>query len=989
MPNYVYYQGSKKDDPWKPVPVSVKDKTLKDSGAVFVTALAVNKLVDQIEPSEKDKLAYEGPFYLDWDSKDIGQAIEKVNVVLDKFEKMGMNLNAIAFYATGQKGFHAEVPQSMFLEGKLPKAGIVGLPMIYKEMVYELAVDTLDLKIYSSGKGRMWRIPNVKRPDNGFYKVAVSVQELREMTPERYAEIIKEPRISLPLEVAEFNVDLHLMFVNAKQKVEDRLKARGTRKRDPQEKLKARMPSIRLMMEGKGIKPGTGFHEIAMQVTIAAVTAGLKPEQMIEECAGLVATHSSDSWRYNTPEKRIAELLRLYDYMLDNPCYDFGIGAIKSLLNHGAPDLDNLPVTKDEVAAEIVKAEEQGPIKSAGEDGEIVPDEYADLAGGITLSKYGVYVSAEDGKKRICGVSFTNIHLLYSITSGALAAYEAEVLVNGKTMGRFSMELDTFSSLVAFNKWARQFGHALQGAENHVRGLMMRFVEEGKKRGKMLYIVNREGLDLINIPSHDNEKLREPFMVYASAAGVLLDPRVRDAKLEISFQGFPDPRGVFKTDLADAPALADWIEEPENKEALRETIAGMLQMQTPEAVSKMIGWYVASMYRMVFHKGYNKFPLLHINGPAGSGKTEMNLALASFFFYHQEPKMTSPVSTFFALTQQMSGSASVPLIIDEYKPTEMNPEYYNKLKLAFRDAYNCREVTKGGGTREQDDYRILSSTQLAAPIVFIAEAAEEEAAVAERIVLTTIVKPSSSLALRQLGHYNKLYRNRHHLAILGQYLMTQVIEESGVEKLREEFDPLFNEAKKKYLLNDEDLVGQLSAEELSNKQRSKERTVFNYTVVRFGLHKFREVVEAIYGEEFKELFDKVEGGVYGRMHDLQAATQPEWAKVLAQLSEMSWALDGDSPMALRMGKEYALGSMGGKEVIEVSLRSAYFRYRQYCNTHRSKILFSGDQAFLHAMRDCPAKVEVGPGKFLKLPNVHCFDVARLAEAGVPAFKASR
>jgi hypothetical protein len=30
-------------------------------------------------------------------------------------------------------------------------------------MAYELYVDTLDLRVYSTRKGRMWRAPNVKR----------------------------------------------------------------------------------------------------------------------------------------------------------------------------------------------------------------------------------------------------------------------------------------------------------------------------------------------------------------------------------------------------------------------------------------------------------------------------------------------------------------------------------------------------------------------------------------------------------------------------------------------------------------------------------------------------------------------------------------------------------------------------------------------------------------------------------------------------------
>jgi hypothetical protein len=987
MPNYFYYQGPDKQSPWKPVPANAREKTLAGSDAVFCTVLSVSKLVDSIEPAEKDKLAYEGPFYLDWDSLDIGLTIQKVNQVLDKFAEMGVDLNSIALYASGQKGFHAELPQALFME-KVPKAGTPGLPWIYKEMVFELGVDTLDLKVYSHGKGRMWRIPNVVRPDNGMYKVPLTVAEMRAMTPELYAKIIKAPRSGIELAKPEFNVDLHLMFANAKQKVEERLAARKNRKRDPQAKLKARMPSVQLMMMGQGLKPGVGFHQIAIQIAIACVTAGVPPEQMVQECAVLIETHQSDGNRYNTPTKRKAELLRLYDYMLDNPGYDFSVGAIKSILVHEAPDLDGLHVDKADVEQVIAEAE-----ATAAGDAEKDPDEYADVAGGVTLSRFGVYVDTEHGKKRVVAVSFQDVHLLYSMETGQLVALEVLVLVNGKSLSRQTMELDTFATLQSFNNFCRKFGHAMQGTEAHVRGLMMRVVEEGKKKGKMLYITQREGLDVINIPNHPEPALREPFMVFASGHGVLVDPRVRKHNVEISFQGFPDPRGTFRTDLADAPGLGDWIEESAggrpNKDALYETLNALFQMQKPEVIAKMLGWYTACFYRMLFHRAYGKFPLLHVNGPAGSGKTEMNtLAFASLFYYNQEAKAVSPASTVFAIQQHITSSASIPLILDEYKPDDMDPNTYNKYRLMLRDTYNCREITKGGGTRESDDYRTLHSTQLTAPVCFIAEAAESESAIAERIVLVTLVKPSSSVGLRYLAHFNTVVRNSKHLGILGNYLATETIEEMSIETLQNEFDALYAKAKKRFLLTDDDITdGKLSQEELATKQGAKERSVFNFTVAHYGLKRFRRLIEMIYEEgEFKALFDSLEDNVYGRMQDLQAVTQPEWAKVLVQMVDMSWNLDPDSPCALRPGREYAVYSAGGHDFLEISLRTAYLKYRSYCAQHRSKALFPGDSAFLHAMKDCMALTSLGTGQHLKQPGIGVFDMKKLEQAGIMPFK---
>ena len=44
------------------------------------------------------------------------------------------------------------------------------------DIAYELYVDTLDLRVYSGRKGRMWQTPNVKR-ESGKYNVGANCGE--------------------------------------------------------------------------------------------------------------------------------------------------------------------------------------------------------------------------------------------------------------------------------------------------------------------------------------------------------------------------------------------------------------------------------------------------------------------------------------------------------------------------------------------------------------------------------------------------------------------------------------------------------------------------------------------------------------------------------------------------------------------------------------------------------------------------------------------
>lgn len=974
MPNYAYYQNDGGEEVWKPVPVSHVAQIRKENQPTFITVLSVSRLVDELSYEDKQKLRYDGPLYFDWDSSDIATVIEKVNAFLDKLAELKVDFGMVRLYATGGKGFHLEIPQEVFMP-KPPKEGTQNLPTIYREMALELLVDTLDMRIYSQGRGRMWR-ESGKQRHNGTYKVPVTLQEVREMTPELYTALTSAPRILPPPKFPELCLELSILFAKCAEKVADKIKKRAKIKPDPRAREKAQSASIGLMMMGEGIKDTAGFNEVAMQLGIAANTAGLKLEDFLTQCEGLIESANLEWNRYKTPAKRKEQLAAMYHYTQDNPCYEFSIGAIKTLLFHAAPDLDGIDTTPEEIKEGIVEAKLESK--------EL--DEYADVAGGVALSKFGTYVDTEFGKKRVCAVSFADTVLLKSTDNGYIAGYETEVLVNGRSVGRQTLEMDLFSSIQIYNRFCSRLGHAFQGNEPQLRGLMMRFVEQAKRKGKVQYIAKREGLDVVNIPNHENEEARKPFMIWADARGVLLEPRMQGLGLELSFQGFPDPRGLFKTDLGESPVLGAWMKEEGSKEAIKATLKNLMTCQRPEMLGKMIGWHVSCFWRQLFQRTYGKFPLLHAVGAAGSGKTEMMIAMQSLFFLNQEPKPLTPGSTIFGLQQHCSASASIPLVIDEYKPWEMARENHNKIKLMFRDAYNSRDVVKGGGNRENDDYRSLHFTQLSSPVAFISEAVEDETAVLERVVLLTIVRPPASISMKWLNRFQEFRRNRQQLSMIGLYFASWIINRSSLEDFRTEFDTLYATACKRFLISDSDLKGGISDDEMRVKQNTKERSVFNHTVALFGFQQFRKLTNSLVGNELDATMQELEDGIYDRMADLNVSTTPEYLKVLSMMSTMSHHVEDTRPEAIRARHEYDFSDYGGKNSIEISVRACYMKYRVYCKSTGTAPLFSGHESFAYALKDSPALINQGLGKNLTTPGVATFDMDELGRLGVEMFK---
>lgn len=1134
MPNYQYYQVEGGEEKWHGAPIEAMERVISQEKPMFVTVLAVSKLVEGLEHDDIIALSYAGPLYFDWDvklRKDCTPqeqyeaellVIEKVNQFLSKLEEMKVDLAQCTLFATGGRGYHLEIPMKIFMPRAASK-GVQALPGIYREIALELAVDTLDLSIYSAKRGRMWRRPNVKR-ENGRYKVQITPDEMRNMTPEMCFELTSQPRGLVPPANPMLNTALSALFCQAQQKIEDVMKRRKRFKPDPAAVERAGAPSIQLAMCGIGLKPGVGFQELATQLAVAANTAGMSEDDFVNACQGLVETHQSDGNRYNSEGKRRDELRRMHRYMKGNDYYEFSIGAVKVLLNHAAPDLDGIPATREEVEALAEDA-------AVAKEGEL--DEYADVAKGITLQRTGAYKDTEYGSKRLCAISFTDTHVLRSPDTNHIVGYNTQVLVNGEPSGQLALDTDVFLTLNNYNRFTVKYGHAFQGNDQDVRTLMMRFVEQSKHSKREIYTVAREGMDLVRVVNHKNPAVAQHFLIWADANGVVMPDAIAATGVELQYHGYPDPRGVYKTDIGKAPALVPWLGEGDNKNKLRAVLHNLMTCQKPELLGKLIGWYVACFWKPLFHTAYSKFPLLHVNGPAGVGKclgkdtpvrmadgtikvvqdvlpgqallgpdgeprkvlsicsgketlyrvtqedgsqyvvneahilslrdvwseqivnmnvkefydqrqkddsgisedlmgwsvpfilhedatpylqsievepigegeyygfqidgdhlfllgdftvthnTEMNLMLNNFFYFENRVRTLSPSSTTFAMTQHLSASSSIPMVIDEYKPEDMRGDLHGRLKLMLRDAYNQRPMMRGGGTRDSDDYRSLQAAELAAPVVFIAEAAETESAVMERVVLATFSRPPQATGLRWQALYQSVANNAEYLGIMGQWIAANVVRNWSVERLKEEFDAVYQAARKKYMLSAEDLEAGLSEDVLRNKSAAKERSVYNHSVAQFGFQQFRKLVNDAIGVSLDDLMEELESTVFSRLADLSTATKPEYVKVLSEIANITWAVDADRPGAIRKAVEYAVLDDG---TIEIDLRTCYINYRRYCKDSGVDALYKSAEPFMYAVRESPAFVRSGMGKVCKSPSVFAFNVEELARLEVPTFK---
>lgn len=178
MKRYRYWKKKVKEHKWQLTEDTKEElQGARKQGAMFITLMSLSEPYKGNGHPEPHRW---GDFPLDFDCKeDPGKALREVRELCLTHlpELYGVDVHALRFFASGSKGFHVELPAKLFDA----EDGDPYLPLIYKRIAAlwkeKFNLETLDLSIYSMGKGRMWRLPNVRR-DNGKHKIPLTLDEL-------------------------------------------------------------------------------------------------------------------------------------------------------------------------------------------------------------------------------------------------------------------------------------------------------------------------------------------------------------------------------------------------------------------------------------------------------------------------------------------------------------------------------------------------------------------------------------------------------------------------------------------------------------------------------------------------------------------------------------------------------------------------------------------------------------------------------------------
>ena len=892
---YAFWQQEGGEDRWELMLAEQRERIIKDRTPAFTTILDVdNDFKGQMTQEEIQKVHYRGPLYFDFDSSSIEEVIPKFKKFLLRLrDEFQFDLEQAQLFATGGKGFHCVIPMQCFIP-KVPVKGVMALPYIYKEMALEVFVDTLDLRVYTAKRGRQFRTANVKRT-NGKYKVPIQVKEALEMTVEMYEEFVSAPRPATATNAPELNPQLALLYSTSHDKVDKASKNRKKSKLDTN--LLKRFgkdvpPSILSAMSGENLADGVGFQKIAMQLSLAAHALGKTEEQFLSLCDGLCENHVSDGTRYNTPSKRRNELSRMFQYLQDNPCYDFSIGGIKALLHPDTQttDLDN------------------GNVDLGDEDEDEEELEHA-ISQGIRVSPNGIFKKTEAGLVRVSALGMSAPCHLIDVATDESKGYEVDIYVNGRKKGRKWLEMSHFMSRNRFLQFSLATGGVnMNATDQQVGAIADILLSRAVKNNRVVYTTSREGVDYVMLPDGRSD------VIWADNSKVI-------SKLGVNYRlvGKLSDSGEYRTDLMNAPAF-------EVNETSKEFFRKLFNINRPDVIGKLLGWYSACFFSQLLRHQFNKFPLMQVFGPAGSGKTDMNQLFANLHYYEKQPKLVSAMNqTPFVMDAYASGSGSIPLILDEFKPREMRRDRLDKAKSIIRDNYNGAEAGRGQISDSSGQSKLsLNSAENKAPIVFLGEALESQTAILERCVMVNVNKEGKR------GHYNDFLFCQNHRTILGQLgkLCVERTLEMDVTGLRNVVT--------KYVASIQEAVGDRSGD--------SSRPIYNMAVVLTGLEFTRRIIEELFDGEFDDDFKRMREGIIGRTDSLVPRVMSEVSKVLDTMAHMSRAED-DERTKLLIGKDYVVDG----SVLYIRLKNAYAKYLRYRRTTGEEALFDSTEAFIAAM----------------------------------------
>lgn len=897
--DFFHFYQVKEHDKWRSIQDTLLPKLLEKDPPFLVTVLSVS----DIEPTEKSK--YKGDLYLDWDGEIVDALRDAKRLITSLVEDLSLDPEVMKIYLTGGRGVHLEIPYQVF-NPKIDQ-GLENLPLLYREMVNQFGMTaglTVDFNIYSMGKGRMWRTPNVKR-QNGKYKVQIGYQDFINIEPETYGAYCSEPKPALPAPTdLEPCFGLVSVWNSAVAQVSSKLSSRNPTTRAEAERfqtLAAELPLAAItLLAGSEINEAVGLNAIALQLGLFAQNLGIKEAEYL---AGLkdwatLRSQQAQGKSHKTATEILNELKRVFRYLDNNRLMIFSVSGLRSILTpEGARILQEL-MLKAQGYAQADDTLETDDTKQI--------DDYSDLAQQIT-SSFGRTLMMEKGDKGgVKGALFPA-----EVQASSVIAY------TGSTEEHNKEQYISFQYRTKDNVWkvceafipsqhaqnAQSFGSFCTG----LLGLSYPQVCDGTQFYNYLLglarangygvddkiQLNVEGVHVI-IPAEEHE---EGIVDYTSAYLVYVGQGRMKSYVAPEFinhfnthyqTNAPENKNFGSLKVLGTSVLTDEDEK---------LIGNLLNLNgSGFFMGCILGWSMTAIARDAFTLLNGNFPILMLVGQAGAGKSETAKLLLALFHHEEGQLINAGGATAAGLQLSLESSMSYPTILDEFKPSDISKEKKEGLSNLFNIAFGRKStVTRAGAQSTRNNgWRNQDKLSYNAPLMVLGETLMQDSSHRERVVFATALKTGTYGRQGQLDYLNEYKHRLHRLgaAVVKNYLTMTVKDiQRLVQKNRNSLTERF--------------IG------------TPTRVLTNTATVLTGLDMLGDTLHKRYGSKFDDKIQMLKDEVSNPINHTNRTVTSESTQALRVLFQAA-AAKGIAADWLR-GKHYCISSDTQAMDIDISL----------------------------------------------------------------------
>lgn len=343
----------------------------------------------------------------------------------------------------------------------------------------------------------------------------------------------------------------------------------------------------------------------------------------------------------------------------------------------------------------------------------------------------------------------------------------------------------------------------------------------------------------------------------------------------------------------------------------------------PNVVAPVLGFTVSCFFKPRLFKIKNSFPILFLSGEAGSGKTDTirKIILAMHGNLEAEKMLDQMTKATFRIAANSSNS--LPIFLDEYKPSKMKREMVNEISSLLRTSFNA---LKGDRARPDQSKKVF---RYEAPIIIAGEDQFTEPAVLERIIAAATSKQTSSTYLQWYDHLISNFD----LKSLGRLIVDKAVG-----------------------MTDEEILSIYKSEYQQISPQIKDRLRDNVTIIRFGLHILNELflehtekpfpITPSHAEESQRI-NFIEN------HDNQKSTVDKIVEgMLLQIEQSNFDPNFNRNYKLRAGIHYRVAENKKKEKeLKIHLNIVYPLFNKWAKHYQSDQETINKSAFLKQIKN--------------------------------------